>query len=56
MQELCDPIKRPKLGIMGIKEGEKVQAKDKGNIFNKIIAENSPNHPGTGNLQDTKHT
>jgi hypothetical protein len=28
---------------MGIKEGEEVQAKDIGNIFNKIIAETFPN-------------
>jgi hypothetical protein len=27
---------------MGIKEGEKVQAKDIHNIFNKIVAENFP--------------
>jgi hypothetical protein len=28
---------------MGIKEGEKVKAKGICNIFNKLIAENSPN-------------
>jgi hypothetical protein len=28
---------------MGIEEGEEVQAKSIGNIFNKIIAENFPN-------------
>jgi hypothetical protein len=43
MQEICDSIKRPNLQIMGIKEGEEVQAKDIGNIFNKIIAETFPN-------------
>jgi hypothetical protein len=39
MQELSDPIKRPKLRIMGIKK-EGVQVKGIHNIFNKIIAEN----------------
>jgi archaeosine-15-forming tRNA-guanine transglycosylase len=43
MQELTDSIKRPNLRIMGIKEGEEVQAKGMRNIFNKIIAENFPN-------------
>jgi hypothetical protein len=40
MQELTDSIKRPNLRIMGIEEGEEVQAK---NLFNKIITENFPN-------------
>jgi DNA-binding protein H-NS len=43
IQELTDPIKRPNLRIMGIEEGEEVQAKGMCNIFNKIIAENFPN-------------
>jgi predicted nuclease with TOPRIM domain len=43
MQELTDCIKRPNLRIMGIKEGEEVQAKGMCNIFNKIITENFPN-------------
>jgi polyribonucleotide nucleotidyltransferase len=43
MQELTDSIKRPNLRIMGIEEGEKVQAKGMHNIFNKIIIENFPN-------------
>jgi hypothetical protein len=43
MVELCDPIKSPNLRIMGIKEGEEIQAKGIGNIFNKIMAENFPN-------------
>jgi hypothetical protein len=43
MQELIDSIKRPNLRIMGIEEGEKVQAKGMCNIFNKIITENFPN-------------
>jgi hypothetical protein len=43
MQELRSPIKRPNLRIMGIEEGEAVQAKGKHNIFNKIITENFPN-------------
>jgi ribosomal protein L29 len=37
MQELRESIKRPKLRIMGIEEGEEVRAKGMHNIFNKII-------------------
>jgi hypothetical protein len=43
MQELTDSIKRPNLIIMGIEEGEEVQAKGIHNLFNKIITENFPN-------------
>jgi hypothetical protein len=43
MQELSDSIKRSNLSIMGIEEGEEVQAKGICNIFNKIITENFPN-------------
>jgi predicted nuclease with TOPRIM domain len=43
MQELTDSIKRPNLRIMGIEEGEEVQAKGMRNVFNKIITENFPN-------------
>jgi hypothetical protein len=43
MQELTDSIKRPNLRIMGIEEGEKVQAKGMCNVFKKIITENFPN-------------
>jgi hypothetical protein len=43
VQELSDSIKRPSLKIMGIEEGEEVQAKGIHNIFNKIITENFPN-------------
>jgi hypothetical protein len=35
MQELSDTIKRPSLRVMGIKEGEEVQAKGIHNIFHK---------------------
>jgi hypothetical protein len=42
-QELTDSIKRPNLRIMGIEEGEEVQAQGIHNIFNKIITENFPN-------------
>jgi hypothetical protein len=35
MQELINSIKRPHLRIMGIEEGEEVQAKGIHNIFNK---------------------
>jgi archaeosine-15-forming tRNA-guanine transglycosylase len=43
MQELTDSIKRPNVRIMGIEEGEEVQAKGMRNIFNKIIMENFQN-------------
>jgi predicted restriction endonuclease len=43
MQELTNSIKRPNLRIMGIEEGEEVQAKGMRNIVNKIIIENFPN-------------
>jgi chromosome segregation ATPase len=43
MQEFTDSIKRPNLRIMGIEEGEEVQAKGMCDIFNKIITENFPN-------------
>jgi archaeosine-15-forming tRNA-guanine transglycosylase len=43
MQVLTDLIKRPNLRIMGIEEGEEVQAKGTCNIFNKIITEIFPN-------------
>jgi chromosome segregation ATPase len=43
MQELTDSIKRLNLRIMGIEEGEEVQAKSIHNILNKIITENFPN-------------
>jgi hypothetical protein len=43
MQELTNSIKRPNLIIMGIEEGEEVQAKGIHSIFNKIITDNFPN-------------
>jgi septal ring factor EnvC (AmiA/AmiB activator) len=43
MQELTDSIKRSNLRIMGIEEGEGVQAKVMHNIFNKTITGNFPN-------------
>jgi septal ring factor EnvC (AmiA/AmiB activator) len=43
MQELSDSIKRPNLRIMGIEEGEEVQAKGMHDTINKIITENLPN-------------
>jgi hypothetical protein len=51
MQELTDSIKRPNLRIMGIEEGEEVQAKGICNIFNKIITENFPNLEKTMPIQ-----
>jgi hypothetical protein len=43
VQELTNSIKRPNLRIMGIEEGEEVQAKGMHNMFNKITTENFPN-------------
>jgi TolA-binding protein len=43
MQEFTNSFKTPNLRIMGIDEGEEVQAKGMCNIFNKIITENFPN-------------
>jgi hypothetical protein len=63
MQELTNSIKRSNMRILGIKEGEQVQAKGicnifnkiitKGfcNIFNKIITENFPNLEKTMPIQ-----
>jgi archaeosine-15-forming tRNA-guanine transglycosylase len=53
MQELTDSIKRPNLRIMGIEEGEEVQAKGICNIFNKIVTENFPNLEKTMPIQVT---
>jgi chromosome segregation ATPase len=49
IQELTDSIKRPNLRIMGIEEGDEVQAK-----FSK--SRENYAHSGTGSLQDTKQT
>jgi Mg2+ and Co2+ transporter CorA len=43
MHELTESIKRPNLRIMGIEEGEEVQARRMCNILNKIIREDFPN-------------
>jgi chromosome segregation ATPase len=43
IQELTDSIKRPNLRIMGIEEGQEVQAKGMCKIVNKIIREYFPN-------------
>jgi hypothetical protein len=51
MQELTDSIKRQKLRIMGIEEGEEVQTKGMCNIFNTIITENFPNLEKTKPIQ-----
>jgi hypothetical protein len=42
MRELTNSIKRPKLSIVDIEEGEAVQAKESCNIFKKVITENIP--------------
>jgi uncharacterized protein YjaZ len=54
MQELTDSIKRPNLRIMGIEEGEVVQAKGMSNTFNKIITENFPSLEKTIPIQVQK--
>jgi hypothetical protein len=51
MQERTDSIKRPNLRIMGIEEGEEVQAKGIHSIFNKIITENFTNLEKTVPIQ-----
>jgi hypothetical protein len=51
MQGLTDSIKRLNMRIMGIEEGEEVQAKGMCNIFNKIIRENFPNPEKTMPVQ-----
>jgi hypothetical protein len=51
MQELTDSIKTTNLRIMGIEEGEEVQAKQVCNICNKIITENFPNLEKTMPIQ-----
>jgi hypothetical protein len=51
MQELTDSIKTPNPRIMGIEEGEVVQAKGICNIFNKIRTENFPNLEKTMPIQ-----
>jgi hypothetical protein len=43
VEELTDSNKRPNLRIMGIEEGQEVQAEVMHNIFNKIITENFQN-------------
>jgi hypothetical protein len=43
MQELTDSTKRSNQRIIGIEEGEEVQAKRSHTKFNKIITENFPN-------------
>jgi hypothetical protein len=42
LEELWDTIKRPKLQIMDIEQGDKIQTKFIDNLFNNIIAENFP--------------
>jgi ribosomal protein L39E len=61
MQELTDCNKRPNLRIMGIEEGEEVQAKGMCNIFNKIITKFPKSreiysHTDARGLQNTKQT
>jgi chromosome segregation ATPase len=51
IQELTNSIKRANLRIMGIEEGEEVQAKGIHNIFNKIITKFFPNLEKTMPIQ-----
>ena len=43
VQEIQDTMRRSKLRIIGIEEGQEYQLKGTVNIFNKIIKENFPN-------------
>jgi hypothetical protein len=43
VQEISKFIKRPNLRVMGIEEGEELQAKRIHKIFNKTITENFSN-------------
>jgi hypothetical protein len=36
-------MKKPNLQMMGVEEGEEIETKSIGNLFNRIIAENFPN-------------
>jgi DNA repair exonuclease SbcCD ATPase subunit len=57
MQEFTDPFKRKNVRIMGIEEGEEVQAKGFHNIFNKIITKNYQNLEKTKMpIQETSST
>jgi hypothetical protein len=56
MQEFTNSIKTPNLRIMGIEEGEEVQAKGIHNIFNKIITENFPTLEKTMPIQEASRT
>jgi hypothetical protein len=51
MQELTESIKTPNVRIIGLEEGEEVQAKGMHNIFNKITTENFPNLEKTMPIQ-----
>jgi hypothetical protein len=42
IQELWDPIKKPKLRIPEVEEEDEIRTKSIGNPFNEIIAENFP--------------
>jgi hypothetical protein len=54
MQEPTNSIRRSNLRIMGIEEGEEVQAKEIHNIFNTIITENLQNLEKTMPIQVQK--
>jgi hypothetical protein len=58
MQELTDCIKRPNLRIMGIEEGEEVQAKWIQQNSNRKFSKSRERyaHSAIGSLQDTKQT
>jgi chromosome segregation ATPase len=59
MQELTDTIKRPKLRITGIEEGEEVQEKGmcrQNNCRKFPKSRENYAHTGKGNLQNSKQT
>jgi hypothetical protein len=43
IQDIWDIMKRPKLWIIGVEEGEEIQTKGIDNLFSRIIAEKFPN-------------
>jgi hypothetical protein len=56
MKEISNSIKRPNLRIIGIEEGEKLQAKGIQNIFNKIIIEIFPDLKKVFQVQEDSRT
>jgi hypothetical protein len=43
MQDIWDTMKRQNLQIMGVEEGQEIQTKGTGKLFNRVIAKKFPN-------------